>query len=337
MIKKILGFGVALALLYGAAWLGAAFWLRAELQGFASDLRGKGYEIEHGAPAFAGFPATLGIAIPGLSVAAPPAEGGWRWQSGGVRVTLHAGAPTEPVIDLTGSHRLTGLLSAPDKGLSLNVGRGLASLAFARNGAIDNVVLKLSETTIADANGDVPMLSFMDSSLHVATDSGHITLWMRDITLPDEVPVLSETITALDLTLDVVGPRPSGPLREALNAWREGGGAIEVREAALDWPPARAAGSGTIALDAALQPIGAATFKFQGFFEIVSALVESGHVDPGVESLAKIVLGMLAKPSATGTAELSLPLTVQDRTLHAGPVKLMEMPEVVWDADARVP
>ncbi len=53
--------------------------------------------------------------------------------------------------------------------------------------------------------------------------------------------------------------------------------------------------------------------------------------------MAKIVLGMLAKPSAAGEPELSLPLTVQDRALLAGPVKLMEMPEVIWDAEARVP
>jgi hypothetical protein len=46
---------------------------------------------------------------------------------------------------------------------------------------------------------------------------------------------------------------------------------------------------------------------------------------------------MLAKPSATGEPELALPLTVQDRKLFAGPVMLMEMPEVVWDENARVP
>jgi hypothetical protein len=198
-------------------------------------------------------------------------------------------------------------------------------------------VLKLSETTIANAGGDVPMLSLKDSSLHVALGRGHVTLWVRDIALPQPVPVLNETIAALDLTLDVVGPLTSGSLRNVLNAWREGGGAIEVRSIALDWPPARIAGSGTIALDAALQPIGAATLKFQGFFDIVSALVEKGHVDKSAESMAKIVLGMLAKPSAAGEPELSLPLTVQDRALHAGPVKLMEMPEVIWDAEARVP
>jgi hypothetical protein len=286
---------------------------------------------------FVGCPTTVGLALPQLDITAPAAEGAWRWQADGVRVSLHAGAPMDPVIDLAGAHKITGLLAAPGEGLSLNVERGMTSLVFARDGTLENIVLKLSETTIAGTADHARMLGLNDGSLHIATKTGHVTLQVHDITLPEAVPMLGKTVTSLDLTLDVVGPFPPGPLRGALEAWRTGGGAIEVRSVALNWPPARATGTGTIALDEALQPIGAATIKFQGFFDIVAALVEKGHVREREASMAKIVLGMLAKPSATGEPELSLPLTVQDRKLFAGPVMLMEMPEVVWDENARVP
>jgi hypothetical protein len=337
MIRRDIVLVFALALLYGAAWLGAAFWLRMKAEDFAADLVSQGYVIEHGEPLLVGFPTTVGVAVPGLSITAPPAHGAWRWQADRVRVSLYPGAPKEPVVDLAGRHRVAGFLSAPEEGLSVTVGRGVASLAFAEDQTLDNIVLKLSETTVAGARDETALLALKDSSLHVSLARGHVTLWVREIALPHPIPVLGESISALDLTLDFTGALPSGPLRESLEAWRAGGGAVEVRSLTLDWPPAAAAGTATIALDEALQPMGAATLKFRGFFDIVAALTEKGYVHEREASMAKIVLGMLARASPSGEPELSLPLTVQNRKLSAGPVMLMEVPEVVWDEGARVP
>lgn len=338
MIKKILGTIVALALLYSVAWLGAAFWLQARLNGLAADLVEQGYAIERSEPRFVGFPAKVGILFHGLKVNAPPAQGAWRWDAESVRISLHAGAPAEPIVDLAGVHRITGLLAAPEESVVLNVGRGVLSLAFDETQSLENIVLKLADTTVSDGASDTPLLGLADSSLHVALKTpAHVTLWARDIALPEDVPVLGRTIGALDVTLDVAGTLPSGPLRDALGAWREGGGTVEVRSFSLQWPPMSAAGTGTIALDEALQPIGAATVKFQGFFALVEALTEKGHVQGADASMAKIILGMLARPSTSGLPELSLPITVQERKVYAGPVMLMEMPEVLWSAEAQVP
>jgi hypothetical protein len=181
------------------------------------------------------------------------------------------------------------------------------------------------------------LLQLGDGLLQIAFAGGHGTLSATEITLPKPVPGLGPIVKRLDIAVDVTGRLAAGPLRQSLEAWRDGGGAIELRSLALEWPPATMAGSGTLALDGALQPMGAATFKFQGFFDIVDALTLAGHVPEREASVAKVMLGMLAQPSAGGAPELSLPLTVQDRKLHAGPVMLMEMPEVVWDESARVP
>ncbi|MGE4062443.1 MAG: DUF2125 domain-containing protein [Rhodospirillaceae bacterium] len=336
MIKRLAALVVVLALLYGAAWLGAAFWLRRSVDTIVADLVSQGYAIERGAPSFVGFPARVGIAFPHTSVRAPAARGAWRWGADRVAVTLSAAAPTEPVIDLSGAHRITGFASAPEGGLSVVVGRGRASLAFGADGSLENIVLKLSETRVGTS--ETPALfGFKDSSLHIALNTGHVTLWVREVSLAHEIAILGETISALDLALDVTGVLPSGPLRESLAAWRDNGGAIELRSFTLDWPPAHASGNATLALDSALQPLFAATVKFRGFFDIVAALAAAGHVREREASLAKVVLGMLARPSAAGEPELSLPLTVQNRKLTAGPVPLMEIPAVVWDETARVP
>ncbi len=337
MIKRILGFLVALTLIYGAAWLGAAFWLRARMDAFAADLAGKGYAIEHSEPLFVGFPAAVGLKLADLSVTAPSAHGGWRWQGTPVVVRLHLGAPTDPVVDLSGVQRITGLLSAPDEGLRLDVGEGLAALTFGQDQALEDIVVKLTGARVTGAASPGTPLTVKDSVLDVSLVKGHIAWRMDEIGLPETVPALGQTIRSVQIALDIAGPFPAGPLREALAAWRDAGGAVEVRSFALDWPPAGAAGTGTLALDEALQPMGAATVKFQGFFDIVAALQAKGYVHEREASMAKIVLGMLARPAPAGAPELSLPITVQDRKLSAGPVTLMETPEVIWDREAKVP
>ena len=337
MIKKILGAFAVLALLYGAAWVGAAFWLRAAVDGYVHSLESQGYAITRGESQFAGFPAQVGLKLPALSVAAPRALGGWRWEADNAVIGLRPSAPFDPIIDLSGGHRIFGFLSAPEEGFALSAGHGLAKLGFDGEGALENIVLMLTATTVSDLRTQATLLQLGDSSLQIAFASGHGTLAATEITLPKPVPGLGPTIKRLDLAVDVTGRLAAGPLRQSLEAWRDGGGAIEIRSLMLEWPPATVAGSGTLALDAALQPMGAATFKFQGFFDIVDALTKAGHVHEREASVAKVVLGMLAQPSAGGAPELSLPLTVQDRKLHAGPVMLMETPAVVWDESARVP
>lgn len=335
MFKRFLMCAAALAVLYGAAWTGAAFWFKARLEAVAADLRREGYTVETSDLLLVGFPARVGVMTARLDVTAPPAHGGWRWEAGPTRVSLAAGAPRTAVVDLTGRHRIAGLLSAPDVGLALTVGRGAAHLVFARDRSLDAVELTLADMAVGDGAG---ALRLGDAALHADARGRSARASAHGIALPEAVPVLGGAIATLGLTFDITGDLPSGPLPAALEAWRAGGGALELRAFALDWGPARAAGSGTFALDAALQPIGALTVKFQGFFDIVDALVKEGHVPERNASMAKIVLGILAKPPAAGGApELSLPLTVQDRKLFAGPVMLMETPEVRWNAHARIP
>lgn len=337
MFKRVFGFLIAIGLLYGAAWLGAAYWLRGELQVILSNLTQRGYAFAHGEMRLAGFPGSVGISIPGLSIAAPAAEGGWRWEADRTRVSLHLRNLRAPVIDLAGTHRIRGLVSGNDEGVSLTIARGAARLAFAQDEALESIALDLTDTTIAGAKSTEAFLGIRQGSVQLSLATGHMTLSARDLTPTPMAPVLNPSIAALDITLDFTGPLPSGPLRQSLEAWRAGGGAIELRAFALDWPPLRASGTGTFALDPALQPMGAATMKFEGFFALIEALVQKRYVSEQNAQVAKAVLGMMAKPSAGGEPELALPLTVQDGRLSAGPIALMDMPVFTWDADARVP
>jgi hypothetical protein len=122
-----------------------------------------------------------------------------------------------------------------------------------------------------------------------------------------------------------------------LSAWRDAGGALDVKEFDLDWPPIAVSGNGTLALDNGLQPMGAFTLKFRGFFEALDGLAAEGMVTRDQAGTARLVLGLLAKrPPEGGPPELTAPFTAQDRQLAVGPLKLMEIPAVTWP-DVNVP
>ncbi|SCA58244.1 conserved hypothetical protein [Candidatus Terasakiella magnetica] len=123
----------------------------------------------------------------------------------------------------------------------------------------------------------------------------------------------------------------TGMGKEDLILWRDAGGTLELERIQVNYLPLILQGNGTVALDADLQPVGAFTARIQGFFETVSRLRRGGIIRGPDASMAKVVLGMLSKqPKNGGPASISLPLTLQERALFAGPVRLIEMPRIEW-------
>src|SRR5579863_7634575 len=104
------------------------------------------------------------------------------------------------------------------------------------------------------------------------------------------------------------GTLPPGPLRQALAAWRDGGGIIEVRDGTVRWGSLAVDVNGTLALDAALQPIGALTATILDHNVLIDAAVAAGEMREGDASLVKTFLGLMAKSGPDGKKRLTLPL-----------------------------
>jgi hypothetical protein len=86
-----------------------------------------------------------------------------------------------------------------------------------------------------------------------------------------------------------------------------------------------------MALDGDMQPIGALTARIGGFFETIDALRAKGMLGAREAVTAKLVLGVLSKrPAGGGARILTVPLSLQHRTLYAGPVALGRVPRLAW-------
>jgi hypothetical protein len=157
-----------------------------------------------------------------------------------------------------------------------------------------------------------------------------LALDLRQMHLSAPPPNFSDMIDGLAFGVTVKGAVPDGPLVQAIAAWRDAGGAIELDHLQLNWGGLGATATGTMALDQDLQPIGAFSGGIEGFGSILSALVEAGRLDAEEAALAQIALSVLAKRGPDGKPQIATSFTIQNGKMYLGPVKLGDAPRIVW-------
>lgn len=158
-----------------------------------------------------------------------------------------------------------------------------------------------------------------------------IGLHVQQVRLPVTAPPLGSTIDDLSAGLTVKGALPPGPLVRAISAWRDGGGTIAVDHLRLHWGALGARGTGTLALDRDLQPIGAFSGAIEGYGEILTALVKSGRLHAQEAGLARLALTILAKAGPDGRPEIATSFRIKDGEMYLGPVKLGPVPRIRWE------
>lgn len=158
-----------------------------------------------------------------------------------------------------------------------------------------------------------------------------VSIQLTDLALPAPVRPFGKDIETLSLAATLKGALPRGKLRDALEAWRQNGGTIELTDGSLHWGALVANASGTLALDDKLQPIGALTATLENHDAIVDAAVASGNLRARDAGLLKIVLGLMAKPGADGRKQLTLPVSLQNDHVYLGPAEIAALPRFRWE------
>ncbi len=151
------------------------------------------------------------------------------------------------------------------------------------------------------------------------------------INLPRAAGPLGDTIDELDFGATVKGAIPGGKLADALAAWRDAGGTIELDNLRLKWGGLSATATGTIALDQELQPTGGFSGAIQGYDQILTALVQNGQMRATDAGLARIALTFLAKAGPDGKPEIRTAFTIQNGQMFLGPAKLGKAPRLTWE------
>jgi hypothetical protein len=158
-----------------------------------------------------------------------------------------------------------------------------------------------------------------------------VTLDLRGLALPPGTRLLTENaVETLSFDATIKGAMPLAPLRDALAAWRDAGGVVELNSFAFAQGPLGVSGTATLALDAALQPEGAGTITTVGLSEALEILIKDGLIPDDRALIARTTAKALEKPGPDGKLQATVGLSVQNRTVSFGPVPLFALQPIAW-------
>lgn len=327
---------------YSWWWHEASEQVRVGFARWAEARRAAGWTVDY-ALSVGGWPFSLTATIDSPRITAE--AGKWRWQ--GPRIVSHA-APwrlSEVTVEFPGTHVIAVPAEAPEMTAVANKASGVAHVSVA--GAIENIAAEIGELTLrvpefgtyraerlAVRASEAPPDARAEAGSPTPPPGPVVAAEIERLVLPESVRgALGQTVERATLNAQLTGRIPAGlPLKAALDAWREDGGTLEVREISGIWGPLTVAAAGTLALDLYMQPEGALNARVRGYGETVDALVSGGLVNRRAGTATKIALSVLAKqPQGGGPPEITVPITVQSSWIYVGPVGLLRIPPIVWD------
>jgi len=323
-----------LTAVYTGWWLSASGRLRDAALAWIDQRKAEGFRLDHGTPARAGFPLSLGVRFPDVEAAPPGA--GWSWRSADVRLLAPLIGRRAPTVFLEGEQAL----AIPD-GLAGGRGRRFAGgadrLALTLDPQADGALARLTVRQLAMAEGgDGFVVGDLDLLVSKPTagegdSAGALSLEADGVRLPAAAATaLGREVSRVELRARLIGAiePPFGPA--AVKAWRDGGGTVEIDRLRCDYGSVNLEADGTLALDVRGQPIGAFATHVQGWQAALDSLAAAQAIPAHTAAAAKILMRGLARGNGERGGTLSAPLSLQDRTLSLGPVPLLRLPEVPW-------
>ncbi len=332
MRPRTLALAAAVAALVGVAgytayWFVAAGWLRDGVAAWVEARRAEGYTVEHEGLEVSGFPFRLRAEIDAPSIENPRS---WTWTAERLRFAARPWSFDRIWVTLPAEQRL---ISRRDAGaesvVTAAVERGVVLLEFA-SGRLDRLAVEAAGLALATPEGETLLVRLDARGRRAADATIPFTVEIESLTLPPRVDVLlGREIARLAADGTVVGGLSAGPIADALAAWSAAGGRVDLEQLVLRWSDLSVDARGTLALDAKMRPLAALTADIEGYAEVLDALAAAGALKAREAGLAKVALGLLAKPGPNGRLVLTVPVTAQNGTLYVGPLALFKLAPVV--------
>jgi len=330
--------GVALlAVAYTIYWFALAGIVARDIAAWAELNRSRGYAISYVEPVLGGFPLAVTVRFVDPDIASPDRL--WHWQGPETELRVLPWAPYDLQFSAPGRHWIsTGgaeprdiQLAAGWLSLDLHLRDGIEPNRFAFTLAQAQITdSRLGESSIGRlaAEARLPYPPPADSSASSLDLIVHASM----LKLPSSLPLpLGREIYSVHLVAQVMGAFPEGAPRNALAAWSEAGGDVELRRLEFFWGGLYGKGDGTFALDKQLQPLFAGSFSVGNLARTLDRFAAAGLVSSGMAAAAKIMFAALSTPPpGGGIPQVSLPLTIQDGFLYLGPLKLAALRPLDW-------
>jgi hypothetical protein len=316
-------------------WRWAVHRIEGEFANWVTAERAEGWTVTSGEPMRGGWPLAAQLTVPDLSITGGAADipGGLAWSADRLVVGVALAHPRLLTMDVEGTQRLRFSVAPEVSGVAgrfrVTIPLDPGTPPHAANLSATNLRLgpPSDGLTIALLGGQAevsPGAAKGEPAVTVSASAEEIAL------PPGAASALGPRLASVALQAALDGPLPNTPgLVARAAAWRDGGGALEIKQFAAGWGPLGVTGRATLALDDHLQPTGTASARFLGYVETLDALAANHAISAHAAQAAKAVLGLMARQDGE-RSEVEVPLTLKDRTLSVGHIPLAHLPELVW-------
>ncbi len=322
-------------------WLWLTGSLTVGFSDWVAQQRARGWDVEHALPRRAGWPFAARLVVPDFRVtgAARVVPQGFAWEAGHIALDLTPRHPERLSLTAEGPQRLRiGATSIPYTAewlqvlMPLDPAMGSRPTEFRLEGlrasAPDGPVTAARVLALATPGG-----ADDDAGLRLHLTASRIVLPPGQDAHPFGRVVESATADAV-----LSGPPPSPipmTVREQAEAWRDGGGRIDLQEVALRWGPLAGALRMTLRLDAALQPQGSGRLVLERPSEALGAVAAAGMIDPRAATGAQTMLALVARvPEQGGPPQVDVPVALERGTVSVARIPLVRLGPLVWPRTA---
>ena len=321
---------------YAGYWFIAAGEIGDRIDEWAEKQRAQGLEIETEGIEVAGFPTRFEVTLREPRI--HDTRNGWRWAAASLRAEAPAWNFSEVTVFPDRSNAVQVLVEGGEwRDIDAQISDGQLVVRLDDERRFEEIALDLQGLEVAgvwpEAVARVGSLQANGVALEndgTGEDVLKTSIAVRDAILPSDLAEgLGESLDFLDIDASVVGEIPSERgTNEAITAWRDAGGTLELTGFRVRWGPLGVETSGTIALDGAMRPIAALTADIIGYGDVIDALIMSNLIPLGDGFIAKVAFNMLAEKPEDGSAPVlrGVPVTAQDGTLTVATIKVAELP-----------
>lgn len=324
----------ALAASWTIAWYAIASTIQTRLEAWAEARRAEGLTVTHGGLAVAGFPLAWHVKV-AEPVVTGAGSAAWAWHGQALEARFTPADYRDVALRFPGDQRVAAGAGTLAGTWRVRAARPEGRVLLHPDGRLDRLEFDFVDTTLTrlpdektfqaarlQGAASVPRPTAPGLRAETFTVTADI-----DTLSPVEPPVASfgPVIRMIRLDLAARGRLPSGRFGEALRAWRDDGGVVEVNHLKVRWGPVDADVSGTLTLDAQDRPLGAFSGRWRGYNETIDALQVAGQIGPWPAAGTKMALGALARQQADGGRQIELPITLQDGRVYVVGIPVMRL------------
>lgn len=129
----------------------------------------------------------------------------------------------------------------------------------------------------------------------------------------------------VNLEAHLSGYQDKNSFPKSLAEWRDGGGVIDVDLLKITWAPLIVEAEGTLTLDKGMYPLGSFSSKIIAYQDALADMVKLGWVKKKNAASVSFMLELFSAPDEVYGRKLTIPITLQNKSLSIGPAKLMKL------------